>query len=65
MARTSRSTRAFSRPTFEHADGWKYGDNFMFVDKIFYNGKDDGNAGSNTYYGNSARGCRSANLDQN
>ena len=23
--------------TFEHADGWKYGDNFVFVDKIFYN----------------------------
>lgn len=22
--------------TFEHADGWKYGDNFIFVDKIFY-----------------------------
>ncbi len=26
--------------TFEHADSWKYGDNFFFVDKIFYNGKE-------------------------
>ncbi|MES2871274.1 MAG: outer membrane protein OmpK [Pseudomonadota bacterium] len=37
--------------TFEHADGWKYGDNFFFLDRIFYNGKEDGNAGPNTYYG--------------
>lgn len=26
--------------TFEHADGWKYGDNFLFIDKTFYNGQD-------------------------
>src|SRR3990167_7570247 len=25
--------------TFEHADAWKYGDNFFFLDRIFYNGK--------------------------
>ncbi|MCM8743824.1 outer membrane protein OmpK [Pseudomonas koreensis] len=37
--------------TFEHADAWKYGDNFLFVDKIFYNGKPDGGVGNNTYYG--------------
>ncbi|HKS14048.1 MAG TPA: outer membrane protein OmpK [Pseudomonas sp.] len=37
--------------TFEHADGWKYGDNFIFVDKIFYNGKKDSGNGDNTYYG--------------
>lgn len=37
--------------TFEHADKWKYGDNFLFVDRIFYNGKDDPNKGPNTYYG--------------
>ncbi|MFJ4145129.1 outer membrane protein OmpK [Pseudomonas sp. NPDC089734] len=37
--------------TFEHADGWKYGDNFFFVDKIFYNGKKDASNGPNTYYG--------------
>ncbi|AZE25060.1 Nucleoside-binding outer membrane protein [Pseudomonas chlororaphis subsp. aureofaciens] len=37
--------------TFEHADAWKYGDNFLFIDKIFYNGKKDGNVGPNTYYG--------------
>lgn len=37
--------------TFEHADGWKYGDNFFFLDRIFYNGKEDGNAGPSTYYG--------------
>ena len=37
--------------TFEHADGWKYGDNFIFVDRIFYNGKKDAGSGPNTYYG--------------
>jgi nucleoside-specific outer membrane channel protein Tsx len=37
--------------TFEHADAWKYGDNFFFVDKIFYNGDKDFNNGPNTYYG--------------
>ncbi|MDR2307426.1 MAG: hypothetical protein LBE53_09545 [Paucimonas sp.] len=37
--------------TFEHADAWKYGDNFIFVDKIFYQGKKDANNGPNTYYG--------------
>ena len=37
--------------TFEHADAWKYGDNFLFIDKIFYNGKKDGSNGPNTYYG--------------
>ncbi|MEB0075595.1 outer membrane protein OmpK [Pseudomonas sp. CCI3.2] len=37
--------------TFEHADSWKYGDNFIFVDKIFYNGKKDSNVGHSTYYG--------------
>ncbi len=37
--------------TFEHADAWKYGDNFFFVDKIFYNGAKDFNVGPNTYYG--------------
>lgn len=37
--------------TFEHADAWKYGDNFLFVDKIFYNGKPSASVGTNTYYG--------------
>ena len=37
--------------TFEHADKWKYGDNFFFLDRIFYNGKEDGNVGPSTYYG--------------
>lgn len=37
--------------TFEHADSWKYGDNFLFVDKIFYNGEADTTSGNNTYYG--------------
>lgn len=36
--------------TFEHADN-EYGDNFLFVDRIFYNGKDDPNKGPHTYYG--------------
>ncbi|MHC8406648.1 MULTISPECIES: outer membrane protein OmpK [unclassified Pseudomonas] len=37
--------------TFEHADKWKYGDNFLFVDKIFYNGAEDRNKGPSAYYG--------------
>ncbi|MHC6226576.1 outer membrane protein OmpK [Pseudomonas sp. X10] len=37
--------------TFEHANGWKYGDTFIFFDRIFYNGKKDANNGPNTYYG--------------
>jgi nucleoside-specific outer membrane channel protein Tsx len=37
--------------TFEHADSWKYGDNFLFVDKIFYNGKASSSAGNSTLYG--------------
>ena len=37
--------------TFEHANRWKYGDTFLFVDKIFYNGATDRNKGNNTYYG--------------
>jgi nucleoside-specific outer membrane channel protein Tsx len=37
--------------TFEHADAWKYGDNFFFLDKIFYQGKKDASNGPNTYYG--------------
>ena len=37
--------------TFEHADGWKYGDNFLFIDKTFYNGQDDSLNGSNSVYG--------------
>jgi len=37
--------------TYEHADGWKYGDDFLFVDNIFYNGKKDSGVGNNTLYG--------------
>jgi len=37
--------------TFEHADRWKYGDTFLFVDKIFYNGKEDPNKGPHSFYG--------------
>ena len=37
--------------TFEHADGWKYGDNFLFVDNTFYNGKPDSQAGHFGLYG--------------
>ncbi|WPP01374.1 outer membrane protein OmpK [Pseudomonas sp. HR96] len=37
--------------TFEYADSWKYGDNFLFVDNIFYNGKPDSDVGANTLYG--------------
>ncbi|WP_416425939.1 outer membrane protein OmpK [Pseudomonas sp. App30] len=36
--------------TFEHADAWKYGDNFLFVDNTWYNGKkDSGNGNFGTY----------------
>ncbi len=45
--------------TFEHADGWKYGDNFIFVDKIFYQGQKDAGNGPNTYYGEISHACRS------
>jgi len=37
--------------TFEHANKWKYGDTFLFVDKIFYNGQADRGKGYRTYYG--------------
>ncbi|MEB0041163.1 MULTISPECIES: outer membrane protein OmpK [unclassified Pseudomonas] len=37
--------------TFEHADGWKYGDNFLFVDNTFYNGKPDSQLGHFGMYG--------------
>lgn len=37
--------------TFEHADKWKYGDNFLFIDKIFYNGEEDRNKGPHAFYG--------------
>lgn len=38
--------------TFEHANGWKYGDTFLFLDSIHFNGKgnDDGRDDS-TFYG--------------
>jgi len=34
--------------TFEHADSWKYGDTFLFVDNTRYNGK---GSSSNGHYG--------------
>jgi Nucleoside-binding outer membrane protein len=37
--------------TFEHADRWKYGDNFLFVDSTYYNGEKDRNKGVHAYYG--------------
>jgi len=37
--------------TFEHADGWKYGDNFFFLDAISYNGGKNGAGDSHTFYG--------------
>ncbi|MCY1358709.1 Nucleoside-specific channel-forming protein, Tsx [compost metagenome] len=37
--------------TFEHASGWSFGDLFIFVDQINYQGEHDGLAGSDTYYG--------------
>ena len=35
--------------TFEHASGWAWGDMFLFVDNIFYNGVSGGDG--HTYYG--------------
>ncbi len=37
--------------TFEHADRWKYGDNFLFIDSTYYNGEKDRNKGVHAYYG--------------
>ncbi|MGI4836811.1 MAG: outer membrane protein OmpK [Janthinobacterium lividum] len=37
--------------TFEHADSWKYGDNFLFVDSITYPGKTTSNSGHHNLYG--------------
>jgi nucleoside-specific outer membrane channel protein Tsx len=37
--------------TFEHADRWKYGDNFLFLDSTYYNGEKDRNKGVHAYYG--------------
>ena len=46
--------------TFEHVDGWKYGDNFFFIDKIFYNGKEDAFIGfKHPLRRTPARACRS------
>ncbi|WP_027896245.1 outer membrane protein OmpK [Zestomonas thermotolerans] len=37
--------------TFEHASGWSWGDLFIFIDQINYQGTPDGQAGKDTYYG--------------
>lgn len=37
--------------TFEHADAWKYGDNFLFVDSINFNGKNSSSSGNHNLYG--------------
>ncbi|WP_434456771.1 hypothetical protein JQR85_15295 [Stutzerimonas urumqiensis] len=34
--------------TFEHANGWKYGDTFLFIDSIHYNGETDDDS---SFYG--------------
>lgn len=44
--------------TFEHADGWKYGDNFVFVDKIFYQVKRTPATAPTLTTVRSARACR-------
>ena len=41
--------------TFEHANKWKYGDTFLFVDKIFYNGQADRGKGCLLYTSPSPR----------
>ncbi|MGH8073445.1 MAG: outer membrane protein OmpK [Lysobacter sp.] len=37
--------------TLEHADGWKYGDNFLFVDITRFNGEADAGSGASAWYG--------------
>lgn len=37
--------------TVEHADGWKWGDNFFFTDFIYYDGDSAGANGKSSYYG--------------
>lgn len=37
--------------TFEHANGWKYGDTFLFVDITTFNGTNDPANGSLVWYG--------------
>lgn len=37
--------------TFEHVSGWSWGDVFMFVDQINYNGQKDFSLGKSSYYG--------------
>ncbi len=45
--------------TFEHADGWKYGDNFIFVDKIFYQARKMPATARTPITVRSAHACRS------
>lgn len=37
--------------TFEHANAWKYGDNFFFIDLTRFNGKKGQNLGKTVHYG--------------
>lgn len=37
--------------TLEHVDGWKYGDNFLFVDVTRFNGGTDAGTGASAWYG--------------
>ena len=43
--------------TFEHADRWKYGDNFLFVDSTYYNGEKDRNKGVHAITASSVHAC--------
>ena len=44
--------------TFEHADGWKYGDNFFFLDKIFSTVTRTPWSATTPTTANSSRACR-------
>src|SRR5690606_36328313 len=37
--------------TFEHVSGWSFGDLFLFVDSIHYNGAQDAAGNNSTWYG--------------
>lgn len=46
--------------TFEHADSWKYGDNFIFVDRIFTTAKKTVTSAQTRITAKSPRACHSA-----
>lgn len=48
---TNRGERDTTIITFQHASGWKYGDNFFFIDYLDYEKKDPGTTDGDEFYG--------------